>query len=110
VVEAANRLLNPAEFAEEIERVEGTRARADTIASRTAKYMNEKMEEDPAYYKKFSKMLEEIIEQVRLGRLTDVQYLRKVTEVMNPGDVDLVASYADILQVGARNIQNFSLL
>jgi len=33
-----------------------------------------------------------------------------VTEVMNPGDVDLIASYADILQVGARNIQNFSLL
>jgi 3-deoxy-7-phosphoheptulonate synthase len=33
-----------------------------------------------------------------------------VTEVMNPMDVDLVARYSDILQVGARNIQNFSLL
>ncbi len=33
-----------------------------------------------------------------------------VTEVMNPREVDLVARYADILQVGARNIQNFSLL
>jgi 3-deoxy-7-phosphoheptulonate synthase len=33
-----------------------------------------------------------------------------VTEVMNPSDVDLVAGYADILQVGARNIQNFPLL
>lgn len=33
-----------------------------------------------------------------------------VTEVMNPMDVDLVARYADILQVGARNVQNFSLL
>ena len=33
-----------------------------------------------------------------------------VTEVINPMEVELVAKYADILQVGARNIQNFSLL
>jgi len=33
-----------------------------------------------------------------------------VTEVMAPHDVDLVAEYADILQVGARNMQNFILL
>lgn len=33
-----------------------------------------------------------------------------VTEVMNPREVELVARYADILQVGARNVQNFSLL
>ncbi len=33
-----------------------------------------------------------------------------ITEVMSPADVDLVAAYADILQVGARNMQNFFLL
>ncbi|MFO7310606.1 MAG: 3-deoxy-7-phosphoheptulonate synthase [Bacillota bacterium] len=33
-----------------------------------------------------------------------------VTEVMNPQDVELVASYADVLQIGARNMQNFPLL
>ena len=33
-----------------------------------------------------------------------------ITEVMDPRDVDLVARYADILQVGARNMQNFNLL
>ena len=33
-----------------------------------------------------------------------------VTEVVNPRDVDLVAKYADVMQVGARNIQNFALL
>jgi 3-deoxy-7-phosphoheptulonate synthase len=33
-----------------------------------------------------------------------------VTEVMAPHDVPLVAQYADILQVGARNMQNYSLL
>jgi len=33
-----------------------------------------------------------------------------ITEVMTPQDVELVAKYADILQVGARNMQNFILL
>ena len=33
-----------------------------------------------------------------------------VTEVMEPEKVELVARYADILQIGARNVQNFSLL
>lgn len=33
-----------------------------------------------------------------------------VTEVMSTADVDLVESYADILQIGARNVQNFALL
>jgi 3-deoxy-7-phosphoheptulonate synthase len=33
-----------------------------------------------------------------------------VTEVMTPTDVELVARYADVLQIGARNMQNFQLL
>lgn len=45
-----------------------------------------------------------------LKEAKEVTGLPIVTEVMNPREVDLVARYADILQVGARNIQNFSLL
>ncbi len=33
-----------------------------------------------------------------------------VTEVMEPDKVPVVAEYADVLQIGARNVQNFSLL
>jgi 3-deoxy-7-phosphoheptulonate synthase len=33
-----------------------------------------------------------------------------ITEVITPADVTLVAEYADILQIGARNMQNFALL
>jgi 3-deoxy-7-phosphoheptulonate synthase len=36
--------------------------------------------------------------------------LAVVTEVMSPEDVELVARYADILQIGARNMQNYRLL
>ncbi len=33
-----------------------------------------------------------------------------VTEVINPEDIEMVGEYADVLQIGARNVQNFSLL
>jgi 3-deoxy-7-phosphoheptulonate synthase len=36
--------------------------------------------------------------------------LKVITEVLDTEDVELVAEYADILQVGARNMQNFALL
>ncbi len=36
--------------------------------------------------------------------------LAVVTEVLDPRDVPLVARYADMLQIGARNMQNFALL
>jgi 3-deoxy-7-phosphoheptulonate synthase len=45
-----------------------------------------------------------------LAEARDITGLPIVTEVVNPRDVDTVAQYADILQVGARNTQNFALL
>jgi 3-deoxy-7-phosphoheptulonate synthase len=33
-----------------------------------------------------------------------------ITEVVDPRDIELVAQYADVLQIGARNMQNFRLL
>ena len=45
-----------------------------------------------------------------LARAREETGLPVVTEVMSVKDVELVASYADILQIGARNAQNFFLL
>jgi 3-deoxy-7-phosphoheptulonate synthase len=45
-----------------------------------------------------------------LARAREETGLPVITEVMTPTDVELVASYADILQIGARNMQNFTLL
>jgi len=45
-----------------------------------------------------------------LARAREVTGLKIVTEVLNDRDVELVARYADILQVGARNMHNFALL
>ncbi|HSD21157.1 MAG TPA: 3-deoxy-7-phosphoheptulonate synthase [Anaeromyxobacter sp.] len=45
-----------------------------------------------------------------LARARELTGLPVVTEVMSPGAVGLVAEYADCLQIGARNMQNFELL
>jgi 3-deoxy-7-phosphoheptulonate synthase len=50
-------------------------------------------------------------EGLRLLRAAADQYgLKVITEVMDKSQIDLVEDYADILQVGARNMQNFTFL
>jgi 3-deoxy-7-phosphoheptulonate synthase len=45
-----------------------------------------------------------------LAEAREATGLRVVSEVVAPGDVELVASYVDLLQVGTRNMQNYALL
>ena len=45
-----------------------------------------------------------------LAKARDTMGMPIITEVVDPHDVSLVARYADILQVGSRNMQNFALL
>lgn len=47
---------------------------------------------------------------VLLKKVSECTGLPVVTEVVNTTDVDLVEEYADVLQIGARNVQNFALL
>ena len=69
-------------FDAEVEKLESTASRADTIASRTAKTIREKWDEDPAFYERFSRLLQRVIDDYRARRLTDAQYLAHVSEVM----------------------------
>lgn len=45
-----------------------------------------------------------------LAEAREITGLPFVTEVVNPRDIDLVASYSDMLQIGTRNMQNYTLL
>ena len=69
-------------FAKEVERVHEAASRADTIAYRTKKTISERMQEDPAFYKKFSRLLKEAIEAFRHHRVSDAEYLKEVTQIM----------------------------
>jgi type I restriction enzyme R subunit len=70
-------------FQQEVEKTTGNAAKADKIASRTSKHITEKMDEDPAFYKKFSQLLRETIADYEAKRINEAQYLQSVQDIMN---------------------------
>ncbi len=60
-----------------------TASKADTIAHATKKVITEKMDEDPAFYEKFSKLIQQAIEYYRAKRISDLDYLNKVVDIRN---------------------------
>ncbi len=92
-VETITELVNifdKEKFQQEVENTTGKAAKADRIASRTKKHITEKMEEDPAFYKKFSEMLKDAIADYEAKRINEAQYLSKVKDIM-----DSVLSHTD---------------
>ncbi|HAD13035.1 MAG TPA: restriction endonuclease subunit R [Saprospirales bacterium] len=69
-------------FQQELERATGDDAKADRIESRTAKHISEKMEEDPAFYKKFSQMLKDVIQEYEEGRISSAERLKRSNDIM----------------------------
>jgi type I restriction enzyme, R subunit len=67
-------------FEEELETVEGDVAKADTIAARIKKTLTERMEEDPAFYKMLSELIQDAIDAHRAKRLSDADYLKRMQE------------------------------
>ena len=86
-------IFDTEKFQKEVDKIVGTEAKADTIASRTSKYINENMDSDPAFYKKFSQLIKETIEAYEQGRLNDNEYLEKMKQykedVLNHTDSEL---------------------
>lgn len=58
-----------------------TAAKADAIAHATRRAITERMEEDPAFYAKFSKLIQQAIDDFRAKRISDMEYLDRASEV-----------------------------
>ena len=58
-----------------------TVARADIIAHATKLTITENMDKDPAFYAKFSKLIQDAIDGFRNQRLSDLDYLQKVSAI-----------------------------
>ncbi len=68
-------------FAKEVGKLASATSKADTIAYRTKRTIHDRMQEDPAFYRRFSELLEEAIQAFREERLSDAEYLRKVSKI-----------------------------
>ena len=69
-------------FDAEVEKVRSPRAKADIIVNRTKKTITEKMEEDPFFYRRFSSLLQQAIDDYQAQRISEAELLTKVTDIM----------------------------
>ena len=68
-------------FEAEVQKIAGTASKAHAIASRTQKTITEKMDEDPAFYKRFSEMIKDTLEAYRQQRINEIEFLNKVNDI-----------------------------
>ncbi|MCY4131283.1 MAG: HsdR family type I site-specific deoxyribonuclease [Nitrospira sp.] len=61
-------------------------SRADSIAHLMKRTISERMEEDPAFYQKFSNLIQRVIDDFRAERLSGVEYLEKVSKLKKDFD------------------------
>ncbi|MDI9358337.1 MAG: HsdR family type I site-specific deoxyribonuclease [Phycisphaerales bacterium] len=64
----------------EVEKIQGSAAKADHIATRTVKAIHVKMNEDPIFYKKLSTLIQEVINDYHQHRLDEATYLQKAKD------------------------------
>jgi len=91
-------IFESAEFEKELETVEGDVAKADTILSRIRKTIIEKMEEDPIFYARLSKVIQDAIDEHRAKRLSDKEYLEKVRQILTKAKGGGQGEYPEILK------------
>ncbi len=70
-------------FASEVEKIEGTAAKADTIAYRVKKTLTTRIAENPQTYRRFSQLITETIEAYRAGRLSEAEYLKQMRDILD---------------------------
>ncbi|HBF88612.1 MAG TPA: restriction endonuclease subunit R [Bacteroidales bacterium] len=73
-------ILDAEAFENELEKVIGARAKAETIASRTTKHISEHMDEDPVFFKKLSELIQQTISDLRALRISELAALKKLKE------------------------------
>ena len=87
---------------------EQVEAAAETVAAAGAKMLRGGAFKPRSSPYSFQGLGEEGLKMLRAA--CDQHHLKLVTEVMDISQIDLVERHADMLQVGARNMQNYSLL
>ncbi len=70
-------------FEEELAKLRGKGSQADTIAHRTVKAIQDKWEEDPAFYRKFSELIRAAIEDYRQQRISEDEYFARASDIRN---------------------------
>ena len=71
------------QFRAEVEKLGTPTAKADTILNRMRRTITERMDEDPAHYRRFSELIEETIQAYQQGRIDQMEYLSRAQAALD---------------------------
>src|SRR5699024_2130348 len=88
-------LTDENELLREIEHLEGEASRADAIRSRLSQRINSNYGKDPAYYKKFSEMIEETFHKYKEKRISEREYLEAMYQYADDYEKNDIIDYPE---------------
>lgn len=99
------RITNPVDimdekgFTEELDRLGSSRAKADAIRTRLSKRIEQKWEEHPVFYKKFSERVQAVLDEYKEKRISEAEYLSKMKDILKDfKGMDLGFTYPDSIR------------
>lgn len=103
-------ILDSKSFEEEVDKLIGSRAKAEKIAAATSKYLSVNIDTDPILFKKMSELITQTISDMRANRLSELDALKKLKilkdQVINGGGTNLPEEIKD----KRRNVAVFHLM
>ncbi len=102
-------ILDTKAFENELEKVVGTRAKAETIASRTAKHISERMDEDPIFYKKLSELIQQTISDLRAMRISDIVAINRLKDLREQAITKKSDDIPEVIQKNEKTIPFYRL-
>lgn len=118
-------IMDIGNFEKSLERMPSSRSKADAIASHLAKSIKLNHDDDPAFYESFSKRIKDVLEDFRNKVLSEVEYLKKMKEIMTDfrkgdtkvqypnkikGDMDAQAFYGVVYPLLSDIVRDVDLL
>lgn len=87
-------------FDEAVENLGSDRSKAEAIAAQTQKTITERLDSDPEFYERFSKRIENILEDLRLKKIADIEALKQMKlirdDVVNKKDESIPEKISEI--------------
>lgn len=83
VITALVNVFDAEKFDAEVEKLGTPTAKADTILNRMKRTISERMDEDPALYRRFAELVEETIQAYRQGRIDQLEYLSRAQAALD---------------------------
>lgn len=109
LVEPIN-ILDAEAFQQQLDKLDGSRAKAEKIAAATTKYISINLNTDPAFFTQLSSLIEQTIAEMRANRISEIEALKKLQDLMDQAKNGPRENIPEEIQENRRNVSVYHLL